>query len=151
MKIVPQWPVKPKYDDFDAHPGVDFASLVRSHRLGANRCAHAIYSFRNDNVTIEVIAEGSGPLIVLLPSLGRDSEEFDPIAEQIAKAGFRVVRPQPRGYGASTGPLQNITLHDLAKDLAQVIENEHAGPAILAGDARVWTFCPPRYGCRRLP
>jgi pimeloyl-ACP methyl ester carboxylesterase len=92
------------------------------------------YTLHNGNVTIEVISEGRGPLIVLLPSLGRDSEEFDPIAEQIAKAGFRVVRPQPRGYGKSSGPLQNITLHDLANDLAQVIENE-TGPAIIAGHA----------------
>ena len=87
------------------------------------------------DVAIEVIAEGRGPLIVLLPSLGRDSEEFDPVAERIAKAGFRVLRPQPRGYGRSKGPLDNLTLHDLAKDVAAVIERENSGPAILAGHA----------------
>jgi len=95
---------------------------------------------RYDDVTIEVIAEGSGPPIVLLPSLGRDSEEFDPVAERIAAAGFRVLRPQPRGYGRSTGPMQNITLHDLARDVAAVIRQENAvrhenAPAILAGHA----------------
>lgn len=90
---------------------------------------------RYDNVSIEVIAEGRGPAIVLLPSLGRDSEEFDPAAARIAKAGFRVLRPQPRGYGQSTGPLQNITLHDLARDVAHVIEHENGAPAILAGHA----------------
>jgi hypothetical protein len=37
-------------------------------------------------VAIEVIQEGSGPLVVLLPSLGRDSEEFDPIAAEVAAA-----------------------------------------------------------------
>jgi pimeloyl-ACP methyl ester carboxylesterase len=88
-----------------------------------------------DNVAIEVIAEGSGPPIVLLPSLGRDSEEFDPVAERLAAAGFRVLRPQPRGYGRSSGPMQNITLHDLAHDVAAVIQKENAGPAILAGHA----------------
>jgi hypothetical protein len=31
-------------------------------------------------VAVEVIAEGRGPLVVLLASLGRDSEEMDPIA-----------------------------------------------------------------------
>jgi pimeloyl-ACP methyl ester carboxylesterase len=89
----------------------------------------------HDNVSIEVIAEGHGPLIVLLASLGRDSEEFDPAAQRIAKAGFRVLRPQPRGYGRSTGPLDHVTLHDFAKDMAAVIEHEKAGPAILAGHA----------------
>jgi pimeloyl-ACP methyl ester carboxylesterase len=90
---------------------------------------------RRDNVTIEVIAEGRGPLIVMLPSLGRDSEEFDPAAARIAAAGFRVLRPQPRGYGRSAGPMENLTLHDLAKDVAAVIERENSGPAILAGHA----------------
>lgn len=96
---------------------------------------------RRDNVTIEVIAEGRGPLIVMLPSLGRDSEEFDPAAERIAAAGFRVLRPQPRGYGRSAGPMEKVTLHDFAKDVAAVIDRENtlqgaaAGPAILAGHA----------------
>jgi pimeloyl-ACP methyl ester carboxylesterase len=90
---------------------------------------------RRDNVTIEVIAEGRGPLIVMLPSLGRDSEEFDPAAARIATAGFRVLRPQPRGYGKSSGPMENLTLHDLARDVAAVIEHENSGPAIIAGHA----------------
>jgi len=96
--------------------------------------------FHRDDVTIEVITEGSGPPIVLLPSLGRDSEEFDPVAERIAAAGFRVLRPQPRGYGRSSGPMRNITLHDLARDVAAVIRRENDvrrenAPAILAGHA----------------
>ena len=86
-------------------------------------------------VAIDVIAEGRGPLLVLLPSLGRDSEEFDPVAARIAQAGFRVLRPQPRGFGRSTGPLEKLTLHDLARDIAGVIAYENAGPAILAGHA----------------
>src|SRR5690348_13610141 len=90
---------------------------------------------RRDNVTVDVIEEGRGPLLVLLPSLGRDSEEFDPVAEHLAAAGFRVLRPQPRGYGHSSGPMTGITLHDYARDVAAVIEHENSGPAILAGHA----------------
>ena len=88
-----------------------------------------------DGVSIDLIAEGRGPLIVLLPSLGRDSEEFDPLAAQIAANGFRVLRPQPRGFGRSAGPMENLTLHDYARDVATVIEHENAGPAIVAGHA----------------
>src|SRR5215469_6669248 len=87
------------------------------------------------HVSIEVIAEGRGPLLVLLPSLGRDSEEFDPVAEQLEAAGFRVLRPQPRGYGRSTGPTTGITLHDYSADVAATIEHEGGSPAILAGHA----------------
>ena len=90
---------------------------------------------RTDDASIEVISEGTGPVIVLLPSLGRDSEEFDPVAERIAAAGFRVLRPQPRGYGGSVGRMTALSLHSLAKDLAAVIQHEDSGPAILAGHA----------------
>jgi pimeloyl-ACP methyl ester carboxylesterase len=88
-----------------------------------------------DDVEIDVIAEGRGPLIVLLPSRGRDSEDYDEVAAGLAKAGFRVLRPQPRGMHASKGPLKDITLHDLARDVATVIERENAGPAVIVGHA----------------
>src|ERR1043165_6659217 len=88
-----------------------------------------------DNVEIDLIAEGRGPLIVLLPSRGRDSEDYDEVAAGFAKEGFRVLRPQPRGMHASKGPLSDITLHDLARDVATVIERENAGPAVIVGHA----------------
>jgi pimeloyl-ACP methyl ester carboxylesterase len=88
-----------------------------------------------DNVEIDLIAEGRGPLIVLLPSRGRDSEDYDEVAAGLAKEGFRVLRPQPRGMHASRGPLKDITLHDLARDVATVIERESAGPAVIVGHA----------------
>src|SRR5262245_66596981 len=81
---------------------------------------------RYDNVAIDTIAEGHGPLIVLLPSRGRDSEDYDAAAAGLAKEGFRVLRPQPRGMHASKGPMKDITLHDLARDVATVIERENA-------------------------
>ena len=88
-----------------------------------------------DNVAIDLIAEGKGPLIVLLPSRGRDSEDYDAVAAGLAKEGFRVLRPQPRGMHASKGPLKDITLHDLARDVATVIARENAGPAVIVGHA----------------
>jgi pimeloyl-ACP methyl ester carboxylesterase len=87
------------------------------------------------NVQIEVIAEGNGPAIVMLPSSQRDSEDFDAVATRIAAAGFRVLRPQPRGIGASTGPMQGLTLNVLAGDVALVIEELGQGRAVLVGHA----------------
>lgn len=109
--------------------------LALAGALAGTVLARTRDTIAGDGVTIEVIAEGRGAPIVLLPSLGRDSEEFDPLAAQIAAAGFRVLRPQPRGYGRSKGPMQNLTLHDYARDVALVIEHENAGPAIVAGHA----------------
>jgi pimeloyl-ACP methyl ester carboxylesterase len=82
-----------------------------------------------------VLAEGKGPPIVLLPSLGRGAADFDPIAGRLAAAGFRVLRPQPRGIGRSKGPLTGIDLHDYAADVAAVIEHESKGPAFVVGHA----------------
>ena len=83
---------------------------------------------------IDVITEGIGPLILLLPSRGRDSEDYDEIAHGLAQAGFRVLRPQPRGIGESSGPMQGITLHDFARDVAAVIRH-YGGPAVIVGHA----------------
>lgn len=88
-----------------------------------------------DDVRIDLISEGSGPLVVLLPSRGRDSEDFDTIAAGIARASFRVLRPQPRGAGQSIGRMKGLTLHDFARDVAAVIRHAGGGRAVIAGHA----------------
>lgn len=90
---------------------------------------------RSQAAAIEVLAEGDGPGIVLLPSMGRSGDGFAVISGLLARAGFRVLRPEPRGIGASRGPMAGVTLHDLAADIACVIEDEGCGPAIVAGHA----------------
>src|SRR5262247_1550750 len=90
---------------------------------------------RYGEVRIEVLAQGAGPPVVLLPSLGRGAEDFDRIAERLAGAGYRVLRPQPRGIGASVGPLNGIDLHDYAADIATVITRAGSGPAFVVGHA----------------
>jgi pimeloyl-ACP methyl ester carboxylesterase len=89
-----------------------------------------------DDVRIEIIAEGRGPLIVMLPSRGRGADDFDVVAGELVKSGFRVLRPEPRGAALSRGPMQNLTLHDLARDIAAVIRIAGSGgPAIIVGHA----------------
>lgn len=90
---------------------------------------------QNGDGRIEVLAQGEGPVIVLLPALGRGASDFDAVAMQLASAGYRVLRPQPRGIGRSVAPLIGISLHDYAADVATVIEQEKAGPALVVGHA----------------
>lgn len=73
--------------------------------------------------------------LVLLPSSSRDSEDFDEITEMFAAEGFRVIRPQPRGMCASTGPMDGLTLHDYANDVAEVIRRLANGHAFVLGHA----------------
>src|ERR1700755_2619232 len=79
---------------------------------------------RDGGVRLDVLAQGKGPVIVLLPSLGRGAGDFDEIAEQLASDGFRVLRPEPRGIGQSIGPWQDVKLEDLAADVAAIVEHE---------------------------
>ena len=90
---------------------------------------------RRNDVAIEVLAQGRGPCLVLLPSLGRGASDFDPIAARLARAGFRVLRPQPRGIGASRGPMTGIDLHDYAADVAAVVAHDGGGAAFVVGHA----------------
>lgn len=74
-------------------------------------------------VTIETIRQGKGPVIVLLPSLGRGAGDFDDVAAYLERDGFTVLRPQPRGIGASVGPLTDVNMHDFGQYDAVVVPN----------------------------
>jgi len=118
-------------------------NLVHQKRGGANE--QTVQAMNEQAVTrtmieragaaIEVLEQGCGRPIVLLPSLGRGASDFDPIAERLARGGFRVLRPQPRGIGRSCGPMTGIDLHDYAADVAALIEHDGGGAALVAGHA----------------
>ena len=80
---------------------------------------------------LDVISEGTGPALVLLPSSLRDSLDFDLLAALLAQAGFQVLRPQPRGMGRSSPPPEGMTLATLAEDVAGVIAHCASRPAIV--------------------
>jgi pimeloyl-ACP methyl ester carboxylesterase len=84
---------------------------------------------------VEFQVDGSGPVILMIASLGRGASDFDDLSRRLVSAGFSTVRPEPRGVGKSTGPMSNITLHDLAADDAAVIEALGGKPVIVIGHA----------------
>jgi pimeloyl-ACP methyl ester carboxylesterase len=98
---------------------------------GGTSTATVIHSAGRPDVTIEYLVEGDGPPVVILPSLGRGASDYDEVAPRIAAAGYRVLRPQPRGVGGSTGPL------------------ERGGPARVRG--RTSRVCSTRRRRGRLP
>ncbi len=103
--------------------------------MGPARAEEAVVkSVKNGAATISYHAQGKGPLVVLIASTGRGTEEFGQLAERLAQRGYRVLRPEPRGIGGSHGPMQGVSFHDFAKDFAAVIKNE-GDKAILAGHA----------------
>ncbi|BEP62287.1 hypothetical protein GmRootV213_28410 [Variovorax sp. V213] len=86
-------------------------------------------------VAIDVLVDGTGPAIVLLPSSQRDSLDFDVVSRQIARAGYRVLRPQPRGMGRSRGPMEGLNLSVLARDVVLAIDRLGGGRAVIVGHA----------------
>jgi pimeloyl-ACP methyl ester carboxylesterase len=87
-------------------------------------------------VSIETYIDGDGHDVVVLPSYGRDGgDDFDPFTATLIDAGYRVLRPQPRGIAGSTGPMIGVSLGDLGDDIAQVIGKLGHGPAVVLGHA----------------
>lgn len=93
-------------------------------------------------VTIAYSDEGRGQVIVMLPSLARSGRDFDEVAAMIVQQGFRVIRPEPRGIRGSHGPMEELSLHDFAGDVASVLDHEKTGPVLMVGHA--WGSQPAR-------
>ena len=84
---------------------------------------------------VEFRVDGGGPIVVMIPSLGRGASDFDDLSRRLVAAGFTVVRPEPRGIGKSHGAMDDITLHDLAADTAAVIDALGSKPVIVVAHA----------------
>jgi pimeloyl-ACP methyl ester carboxylesterase len=87
------------------------------------------------NTTVEYFSLGKGETVVLLPGGGLNVSYMASLAQSLSKAGYRAVRINPRGAGASKSAADNVTLHDLASDVAGVIEALDVGPVHVAGHA----------------
>jgi len=90
-------------------------------------------------VRLEVLTEGAGDDVVLLPSSHRGAADFVMLSAALAGAGYRAIAVNPRGVGASTGPL-DLSMSDIADDVAMVIEQQGHGPAHVVGHALGNTF-----------
>ena len=89
----------------------------------------------NGEARLRAFALGKGPLVIMMPGLGRAPDDVVPLARRTATAGFRVVLPETRGIGESKGPMAGVTLRDLAADVVAVIDAAGDKKAILVGHA----------------
>jgi len=77
----------------------------------------------------------SGDTVVALPAAGRSGRDFDVLVGALVRAGFNTAAVDLRGIGDSTGSLDDVTLHDLAADVAKLIESLDWGPVHVVGHA----------------
>lgn len=86
-------------------------------------------------VEIEVLEQGVGPDVVLLPSALRGGADFAKLQTALSEAGFHSVAVNMRGIGRSTPGKGAPTFEEVVDDVALVIEKTCRGPAHLVGHA----------------
>ncbi len=96
----------------------------------------SIETFDLGNVQIEAIINGTGELFILLAAGGQEASAFNNFTPLLNKAGYKTVAINRRGFAGSKGPLEDITLHDLANDIAGVIQMLGKNPVHVLG----WAF-----------
>jgi hypothetical protein len=85
--------------------------------------------------TLECTFYGSGTPVVLLANAGRGTGYFGDLVRALAAGALQTISVNMRGTGESRGSLDGITVHDLAADVAGVLEALDCGPAHLVGHA----------------
>lgn len=79
-------------------------------------------------------AQGAGPGVLLIPSLGRGPADFDDLTATLVRQGRRVIRYEPRWVGASDGP-EKADLFALADDAMAVADALCGAPVDVIGHA----------------
>jgi pimeloyl-ACP methyl ester carboxylesterase len=82
---------------------------------------------------LECSVSGSGDPLVVLANAGCSTGYLESFGDRLP--GSQIIAINMRGVGASRGPLGNATLHDLASDVAGVLDALQCGPAYILGHA----------------
>ena len=77
---------------------------------------------------------GHGPLVVCVPGMGQTRRVFDPTADLLRRAGFRVGAMDLRGHGDSDATFGAYDDVAAAGDAAAVVR-EMGGPAVVVGSS----------------
>ncbi|MCP3934457.1 MAG: alpha/beta hydrolase [Actinomycetia bacterium] len=89
----------------------------------------------NGDVTLNVVAQGSGPLVVFVHGWPELSYSWRHQMAYFAKRGYTAAALDVRGYGDSSAPFEvaEYTLRKICGDVAAVIDTFDSGPAIVVG------------------
>ena len=116
--------------DAEAVPGSGPGGRVTKQDVEAFAAARARLVPVAPGVALEVLREGQGPPLLLIPGFGADASSFALIAPALVPH-FALLALNPRGVGASDGPAADVPT--LAADAAAVIEAAAGGAAHVVG------------------
>ncbi|WP_409019779.1 alpha/beta fold hydrolase [Brevundimonas vesicularis] len=90
---------------------------------------------QTDSLSLRVIEAGSGPLVVLVHGFPELAISWTAQIAVLARAGYRVVAPDMRGYGGSEKPeaTEAYSIHHLVGDLVALVRALGEDQAVLVG------------------
>jgi pimeloyl-ACP methyl ester carboxylesterase len=112
------------------------AALAFAAVLMLSTAAHAADKYAvNNGVKIHYVAEGKGPLVVLIHGFPDYSATWKPLTTELNKAGYRTAALDTRGYNLSDKPQGEAAyaMPNLIGDVAAVIAAEGEKNAIVIG------------------
>src|ERR1043166_9025870 len=109
-------------------PDVRFPGVADWERLGSRRGA-------TNGIELEVVEHGEGPLVVLCHGFPELGFSWRHQVFALAEAGYRVLVPDMRGYGASSRPADADRYDSLtlAADLVGLLDHFDAERAVFVG------------------
>jgi pimeloyl-ACP methyl ester carboxylesterase len=98
---------------------------------------------KQENGTIAYDDQGSGPLVLCVPSMGDVRGEYRFLIPQLVAAGYRAVSMDVRGMGETSTDWNDFSVVGVGKDMLALIQTLDAGPAVVIGTsmaagAAVW-------------
>lgn len=88
-------------------------------------------AFSRDGVELYFDEEGAGPPLVLVHGGLVDSRSWE--RQRSLASQLRLVMPDTRGFGRSTGPLEELRVHDLADDVVRLLDHLDIESSYLLG------------------
>lgn len=76
---------------------------------------------------------GSGPAVLLIHGFPLNRQMWQPQLLPLADAGYRVIAPDLRGFGASDAPLDGYSMDGFADDLIALLDGLNIEQAVVGG------------------
>lgn len=86
------------------------------------------------DLSLDVVEEGDGPLVLMIAGGMMDMDQWAPVADALP-VHYRIVRYDQRGIGESDQPTEGYTVDHFAEDAISLIRTLDAGPAVLVGNS----------------
>jgi pimeloyl-ACP methyl ester carboxylesterase len=88
---------------------------------------------KQENGTIAYDDQGTGPLVICVPSLGDVRGEYRFLIPQLVSAGYRAASMDVRGMGETSVEWVDYSVAGVGKDILALIRELNAGPAVIIG------------------